>query len=81
MYISIHLHVGDGQGGLVCWSPWVCKVSDTTEQLNWLTDIHMYIYIHMHTKNKAFTVKISRDFGIDYYCSIAYAFWLITAYE
>ena len=25
---------GDGQGGLVCWSPWGCKESDTTEQLN-----------------------------------------------
>ena len=27
--------VGDGQGGLVCCSPWGCKESDTTEQLNW----------------------------------------------
>ena len=27
--------VGDGQGGLACWSPWGCKESDTTEQLNW----------------------------------------------
>ena len=26
--------VGDGQGGLACWSPWGCKESDTTEQLN-----------------------------------------------
>ena len=24
--------VGDGQGSLVCCSPWGCKVSDTTEQ-------------------------------------------------
>ena len=23
-----------GQGGLVCYSPWGCKESDTTEQLN-----------------------------------------------
>ena len=23
--------VGDGQGGLVCCSPWGCKESDTTE--------------------------------------------------
>ena len=28
--------VGDGQGGLACCSPWGCKESDTTEQLNWL---------------------------------------------
>ena len=25
----------DGQGGLVCWSPWGRKKLDTTEQLNW----------------------------------------------
>ena len=28
------LEVGDGQGGLVCCSPWGPKESDTTEQLN-----------------------------------------------
>ena len=27
--------VGDGQGSLVCWGPWGCKESDTTEWLNW----------------------------------------------
>ena len=26
---------GDGQGSLVCCSPWGCKESDTTERLNW----------------------------------------------
>ena len=26
--------VGDGQGSLVCCSPWGCKESDTTERLN-----------------------------------------------
>ena len=26
--------VGDGQGGLVCYSPWGCKELDTTEQVN-----------------------------------------------
>ena len=25
---------GEGQGSLVCCSPWGCKGSDTTEQLN-----------------------------------------------
>ena len=30
--------VGDGQGSLVCCSPWGHKDSDMTEQLNWLTD-------------------------------------------
>ena len=27
--------VADGQGSLVCCSPWGCKESDTTEWLNW----------------------------------------------
>ena len=27
--------LGDGQGGLVCCSPWGNKESDTTEQLSW----------------------------------------------
>ena len=26
--------VGDGQGGLVYWSPWGCKESDMPEQQN-----------------------------------------------
>ena len=26
--------VGDGQGSLVCYSPWTCKKLDMTEQLN-----------------------------------------------
>ena len=29
--------IGDGQGSLVCWSPWGHKESDTTEWLNWTT--------------------------------------------
>ena len=28
--------VGDGQGGLVCFSPWGCKEPDMTERLNWI---------------------------------------------
>ena len=27
--------IDNGQGGLACCCPWVCKESDTTEQLNW----------------------------------------------
>ena len=27
--------MSDGQGSLVCCSPWGCKESDMTEQLNW----------------------------------------------
>ena len=28
--------VGDGQGSLVCCSPWGCKETDPTEHLNWI---------------------------------------------
>jgi len=33
--------VGDGQGSLVCCSPWGRKESDTTERLNWAELIHL----------------------------------------
>ena len=36
MSLSKTPRVGDGQGGLACWSQWGCKESDTTEQLNWI---------------------------------------------
>ena len=41
------LGVGNGQGGLACCSPWVCKELDTTERLNWTA----YINIWMRTKS------------------------------
>ena len=31
---------GEGQGGLVCCSPWGCKESDMTELLNWTEDVN-----------------------------------------
>ena len=34
--------VGDGQGSLVCCSPWGCKESDTTERLNWADSYETY---------------------------------------
>ena len=36
--------VGNGQGSLVCCSPWGCKKSDTTERLNW-TDCMCFKYL------------------------------------
>ena len=35
MAMSLSLGIGDGQGGLVCCSPWDSKESDMTERLNW----------------------------------------------
>ena len=34
--------VGDGQGGLLCCSPWGCKELDTTEWLNWTELMEFY---------------------------------------
>ena len=39
------LGVADGQGSLVCYSPWCCKESDVTEWLNW-TDIYYTVSHH-----------------------------------
>ena len=44
---------GDGQGSLVCCSPWGHKESDMTEQLNWISETHnhwykQYISINTH---------------------------------
>ena len=39
------LGVGDGQGGLACCSPWGCKESGTTDELN-----NMYI-IYLKTRD------------------------------
>ena len=36
--------VGDGQGSLLCYSPYGLKESDTTEWLNWLISIGCYIW-------------------------------------
>ena len=43
--------VGDGQGSLVCCSPWYCKESDMTEGLNWtklMLSTIIYIYRIWH---------------------------------
>ena len=47
-WVWVNSGSGNGQGGLECYSPWGCKESDTTEQLNWTevwrwTDSFMYI--------------------------------------
>ena len=43
---------GEGQGSLVCCSPWDCKELDTTEQLNWILSDAEYLLLsfvsHLH---------------------------------
>ena len=39
------LGVGDGQGSLVCCSPWGLKEADTTERLNWTEGSSVYVEI------------------------------------
>ena len=49
---------GKGQGRLECCSPWGCKESDTTEQLNNTARQVTHKYIHVCTKpekNRAFS--------------------------
>ena len=36
---------GEGQGILAHWSPWGCKESDTTKQLNWTEQVEMTCWI------------------------------------
>ena len=55
------LGVDDGQGSLVCCSPWGHKKSDTTERLNWWDG--KYPYIHMHTTELLFW-QFSREIQI-----------------
>ena len=42
--------IGDGQGSLVCCSPWGHKESDMTEQLNWSESYFLkkYLFIWLH---------------------------------
>ena len=49
------LGIGDGQGGLVCWSPWGHKELDMAQQLNW-TKL-MLIYITTFTRKNNHTYK------------------------
>ena len=37
------LGIGDGQGSLACCSPWGCRESDVTEQLNW-TELNGHLW-------------------------------------
>ena len=55
------LGVGDGQGSLVCCSPWGGKESDMPEQLNW-TELHIYVPTWKNLTS-TWWMKDSRDKG------------------
>ena len=63
--------VGDGQGGLVCYSPWGHKESDMTEQLNW-TKLNIL-------STNSFSVEIVQNHFCSYIKSESHSFshgWL-----
>ena len=53
--------VGDGQGSLVCCSPWGHKESDTTEQLNWTGMLEMKFNLLLHTNEKTGIERLSES--------------------
>ena len=69
--------VGDGQGSLVCCSPWGCKELDTAEWLNWTgvsrekilsislsggaLDIFMQLSIHCITYKNKVEIWMSKN--------------------
>ena len=71
------LGVGDGQGSLVCSSPWGCKESDTTEPLNWtetwnitlkshFSFQHSISHNHMYILVRTFFLKSTKAPGVGY---------------
>ena len=49
--------VGEGQGGLVCCSPWGCKESAVTERLNLFT--HLFQHVCLHNSFNLFCLPLS----------------------
>ena len=67
------LEVGDGQGGLACYSPRGCKELDMTEQLNWTryykfhecTVWYIFAYICIHvTTTHSISRKLVLTFSV-----------------
>ena len=54
---------GDGQGGLVCCSPWGCKELHTTERLNWPTELRLVRTFWQWCRQCALGSDISHEIG------------------
>ena len=64
---------GEGQGSLVCCSPWHCKESDTTEQLNWIelvTNNVSYLFKHLCNFILNFRYMARGLFGMAYIAEV-----------
>ena len=49
----------DGQGGLVCFSPWGRKVSGTTKHLNWSYFKYIWmLYMYMYTLTYTYLIYV-----------------------
>ena len=53
------LGVGDGQGSLMCCSPWGCKESHTTEWLNW-TETYLHVLTFLFHTFCLFHISLGR---------------------
>ena len=64
--VGIYVHSGDGQGSLVCCSPWGRKESDTTERLNWYpfwTNVILVFFFFFPPLQKAFLFSLVQGLG------------------
>ena len=55
--------VGDGQGSLVCCSPWGRKESDTTERINW-TDRYFSLPVLLLISKRREKIILSSSFAV-----------------
>ena len=51
--------IGDGQGSLVCFSPWGRKELDTTEQLNWTEKYYPQLPLILIHHQLGFTIGLT----------------------
>ena len=56
------LGVGDEQGGLAGCSPWGCRESDMTEQLNW-TELSIHTEAHTNINSVSMTHIYDGHYG------------------
>ena len=65
-WVWVNSGVGDGQGGLVCYTPWVLKDLDVTERLNWteLTDQTDKLFLLVHESVYNFNLGLLSIFQV-----------------